>query len=255
MPQQPHAASWQLSPNFIPIVATFVVSGALLFTGSLYSKVGVFVFVLSGWVLSLCLHEGAHALAAWHGGDRSVADKGYLSLNPLAFADPLTSIVFPVLILLLGGIGLPGGAVYVNHRALRSRDWDAFVSLAGPLANLAFLVVLALPFLLGLNQGFGTPIFWGAIAFLAVTQASAIILNMLPVPGFDGFGVIRPYLPYRMQASLQNLGLFASILILVLLMSTGFGRLIWLAVVTVVGAFDIDPAYIFFGYSQFRFWR
>ncbi|MEF0941657.1 hypothetical protein [Rhizobium sp. BR 362] len=77
--------------------------------------VAVFVFVLTGWIVSLCLHEGAHALSAYWGGDRSVAAKGYLSPELLAYTQPLLSFALPLLYLLLGRIGLPGGAVSIDH--------------------------------------------------------------------------------------------------------------------------------------------
>ena len=65
--------------------------------------------------MSLCLHEYAHALVAYRAGDRGVADRGYLTLNPLKYTHPLLSIVLPVVVVMLGGIGLPGGAVWVDH--------------------------------------------------------------------------------------------------------------------------------------------
>ncbi len=73
--------------------------------------------------MSLCLHEFGHALAAYLGGDTSVRDAGYLTLNPLKYSHPLLSIIMPVLFLMMGGIGLPGGAVYINRHALRSSTW------------------------------------------------------------------------------------------------------------------------------------
>ena len=49
-----------------------------------------FAVVLFGWIFSVSLHEFAHALVAYWGGDTSVKDKGYLSLNPIRYADPST---------------------------------------------------------------------------------------------------------------------------------------------------------------------
>ena len=67
------------------------------------------------WKAQVALHEFGHALVAFWGGDRSVVDKGYLTLNPLKYTHPFLSLVLPMLILVLGGIGLPGGAVYINR--------------------------------------------------------------------------------------------------------------------------------------------
>ena len=79
-------------------------------------------------MISLCLHEFGHAIVAYHCGDRTVRDKGYLTLDPLRYTDLQYSILFPLLIMALGGIGLPGGAVYINTHYLRRRDlWSAGV--------------------------------------------------------------------------------------------------------------------------------
>ena len=103
-----------------------------------------FIIVLVGWVFSLCLHEFSHALVAYYGGDTTVREKGYLTFNPLKYTHPVYSLLLPLLFLVLGGIGLPGGAVYIETWRLRSRGWISAVSLAGPTANLLLAIVLGL---------------------------------------------------------------------------------------------------------------
>lgn len=246
---------WRLSANFLPILAVFLVTALSLATGWFDASFTVFLFILSGWLVSLCLHEGAHALAAYWGGDRSVMEKGYLSLNPMAYTDPLMSFGLPILFLILGGIGLPGGSVYINRAVLKTKHWDAFVALAGPLANLVCLIALGLPFMLGLPETMGTAPFWSAVAFLAALQASAAVLNLLPVPGFDGFNVIKPYLPYEMQAQSNRIAPLATLGFLFLIFSTGVGGAIWNAVFRLTGLLDIYPGYVGLGYQLFRFWQ
>ena len=82
-------------------------------------------------------------LSAYRGGDRSVRAKGYLTLDIRRYADLGLSLVLPVFFLLLGGIPLPGGAVWIDHGAIRSRAVRSLVSLAGPAANLVIGAVLA----------------------------------------------------------------------------------------------------------------
>ena len=81
----------------------------------------LFFAVLLGWILTVCVHEYAHALTAYLCGDKSVADRGYLTMNPLSYIDPMTSLLLPVFALWMGGIALPGGAVQINLSALRKR--------------------------------------------------------------------------------------------------------------------------------------
>lgn len=160
----------------------------------------VFAIVIVGWVFSLCLHEFSHALVAYWGGDFTVRDKGYLTFNPLRYTDPVSSIFFPLLFLLIGGIGMPGGAVYIETWRLRSRHWDCAVSLAGPAANIVFLGLLIIPFQLGLVDEWNPGPFWTAYAFLCYLQVMAILFNLLPVPPLDGFGAISAYMKTSVRA-------------------------------------------------------
>ena len=162
-----------------------------------------FVVVLAGWVFSLCLHEFMHAFVAYQGGDYTVKDKGYLTFNPLKYTHPVYSLLMPILFLLAGGIGLPGGAVYIERWRLRGPRWETAVSLAGPLSNavLALTLGLILRFTPVANSIFGP-----GLAFLAWLQVSAVVLNLLPVPPFDGFGAIEPHLPYEWRVKLADAG-------------------------------------------------
>lgn len=103
-----------------------------------------FAIVLFGWIFSLCLHEFSHALVAYYGGDYTVREKGYLTCNPLKYKHPLFSLILPLLFLVLGGIGLPGGVVYIERGRIRNRFVLSAMSLAGPFANLLLAIVLGL---------------------------------------------------------------------------------------------------------------
>jgi Zn-dependent protease len=194
-----------ISPIFGGIVAVAAISGIGLWFDVLPTLPWVLtiVFVVSGWITSLCIHEFGHALVAYLGGDRSVKASGYLDLNPIRYTNLLMSIVFPVVFLVLGGIALPGGAVYIDHAAIRSRAWDSLVSLAGPIGTLICVVLFSAPFLVPGHDSWITSTnveFWAALAFLCFMEGVALLLNLLPIPGLDGFGILRPWLPYSVQA-------------------------------------------------------
>src|SRR5512142_3077578 len=149
-----------------------------------YRHLMTFLVVLVGWIFSLCLHEFSHALVAYYGGDTTVREKGYLTFNPLKYTHPLYSLVLPLMFLVLGGIGLPGGAVYIETWRLRSRGWMSAVSLAGPSANLLLALVLGIVLRFAPANAGGI---WPGLAFLAYLQLFAVILNLIPLPPFDGF--------------------------------------------------------------------
>ena len=146
-------AAFRPSPIFLALVALLITCGVLTWHGIGNVRLAVFGFVVTGWVVSLCLHEYAHALVAYRFGDRGVAHRGYLTLNPLKYSHPLLSIALPVVVVLLGGIGLPGGAVWIDHRYIASRVKESLISASGPLTNVILAVVAAWLFARWLRRG------------------------------------------------------------------------------------------------------
>ena len=249
----------KVSPVFLGLVAATAASGGLLWFGILPAYVGplTILFVTAGWITSVCVHEFGHAIVAYVGGDRNVRDSGYLDLNPLRYTNVLLSLVMPVLFLLLGGIGLPGGAVYINRSALRSRSWDAAVSVAGPVGTLLCGVLVALPFVI---PGHGAWInqtnfnFFAALAFLGFIEAVALVLNLLPVPGLDGFGIIRPWLPYSAQSLAIRYGQLGILLVFgALFFISPVGQAFFGFVFAISSAAGIDPVLVIAGRAHMRF--
>ncbi|MFT4044846.1 MAG: site-2 protease family protein [Gordonia sp. (in: high G+C Gram-positive bacteria)] len=196
------------------------------FGRNLTSIVGTVLLVISGWVISICLHEFGHAVAAFRFGDRTAELRGYLTLNPARYTHPGLSLGLPILIILLGGIGFPGGAVYLDERGM-TRSQRTIVSLAGPAANLVLGAVLlgvirvcgpftatSAGFLIidptGLNL-------WAALAMLAFLQITAAVLNLIPVPGFDGYGAIEPYLAPQTRHSAAKIAPYGFLIVFALL--------------------------------------
>jgi Zn-dependent protease len=179
------------------------------------------IVVCAGWIFSLCLHEFSHALVAYWGGDLSVKRKGYLTFNPLKYTDPGYSIALPLLFLLMGGLGLPGGAVYIDCERLRNRWWQSAVSAAGPGANILLAVLLAKIFQLLIGGNFesidqieGASFLLSSVAFLIYLQIFAAIFNLLPIPGLDGYGMIEPWLSDRLRAKFDYFSKYSTLLII-----------------------------------------
>jgi Zn-dependent protease len=216
----------------------------------------VFPFVLAGWLISLCLHEFGHAIVAYACGDRSVRAKGYLTLDPLQYTHVQYSIVWPLVFLALGGIGLPGGAVYVNRRALRRSIHSTLVSAGGPLATLAVLVVLltAVPAMDVLAVA-APPELYASLAFLAFLQLTALIFNLLPVPGLDGWGIIEPWLPDALKQSARRAAPIAPLILVLLLFLPPVNRAFWNSAYGLSGGIGLDAGEAIQGLRLFTFWR
>ena len=184
-----------------------------------------FVIIFFGWIFSLCLHEFSHALVAYYGGDTTVKEKGYLTFNPLKYTHPFLSIVLPVIILLMGGIGLPGGAVYIETWRIRNRYWLSGMSLAGPTANGIFAIFLAI--LLRVLPA-STSNLWPGISFLIVLQIWAILFNLIPVPGLDGYGVIAPFLNPIVREQMERIRAYGIWILIIALWYIPFvGTFFW----------------------------
>jgi Zn-dependent protease len=215
-------------------------------------KAGTFFLVLAGWGVSLCLHEFGHAYVAYKGGDREVYFKGYLTLDPRRYTDPVFSLVFPLLIVAIGGIPLPGGAVWINHHSLRSKAVDTMVSLAGPLSNL----VLGGLLIVSIDVFDPNLPLAGALSFLALLQIFAFVLNILPIPGLDGWGAIEPYLSPEAQRFGAKARQWAPLILFVAIIGLpGVASVFFDISNTVYGAVGGDESLASLGNLAFFFWR
>ena len=211
-----------------------------------------FLVVLVGWIFCLCLHEFSHALVAYMGGDWTVREKGYLTFNPLKYTHPVYSLLLPLLFLVMGGIGLPGGAVYIETWRLRSRNWRTAVSLAGPSSNLLLAIILGLVLRFAPVNFSGI---WPGLAFLALLQVTAVVLNLIPVPPFDGYNAIEPHLneTTRMQFE-QTRGMFIWIVFLLLWFVPIVADMFWGLIFFISRILGIPLELAAMGFDLFRFW-
>jgi Zn-dependent protease len=216
-------------------------------------KALTFIVVIVGWIFSLCLHEFSHAVVAYYGGDTSVKDKGYLTFNPLKYTHPVYSIVLPVIFLLLGGIGLPGGAVYIETWRLRSKRWESAVSLAGPAANLVLAILLGIVLNLVPITSSGV---WPGLAFLALMQVSAVVLNLIPVPPFDGYRALSPFLSQQLRFNVDQYSTIIMLVVFAALWYVPFvNSFFWNVVFQVSVWLRIPILLAVQGLSLFQFWR
>ncbi|EPT27680.1 peptidase, M50 family protein [Toxoplasma gondii ME49] len=153
--------------------------------------------VVLGYILSVALHEFAHAATAFKGGDESVVYSGYLTLDYLRYTSPLFSLGLPLLFLLLGNVALPGAAVLIQHENLRGAQWRTLTALAGPLATfLSGLLFSGLLHLSLLSADYYYTILHMGLACLIYFEAMSFIINMIPLPPLDGWAALEPWLPH-----------------------------------------------------------
>src|SRR5215467_277450 len=244
-----------ISGSFLALVGALLSLAAIMVMLPEVGRFAVFPFVVAGWLISLCLHEFGHAIVAYGSGDLSVRDKGYLTLDPLRYTDLQFSILWPLVLLAIGGIGLPGGAVYVNMWVLRSPGHRAFVCAAGPLATILVLILLTVV-LRTAEDALAVTHLYAALAFLAFLQLSALVLTLLPVPGIDGWGIVEPWLPSALRkkgARVARIG--PALLLLSFLFIPPVTTMFWRLVFGLCRVIGLDVVSALDGLRLFQFWR
>ncbi|WP_406107131.1 site-2 protease family protein [Streptomyces sp. NBC_01003] len=245
----------RISPVFLGIAAVTAVTGWAVWTDfAAQPGIAVFLFVTGAWIVSLCLHEYAHARTALHSGDISIGSKGYLTLNPLKYTHALLSIVLPVIFVIMGGIGLPGGAVFIERGRIQGRWRHSLISAAGPLTNVLFAVVCTAPFWLDALNGVPDT-FRYALGFLALLQVTAAILNFLPVPGLDGYGVIEPWLSQSFRRQVEPFAPFGLLAVFGILWIPEVNHVFFDAIDAILRSLGVTEWDTYWGQEFYRFWQ
>ncbi|MCA9511777.1 MAG: site-2 protease family protein [Myxococcota bacterium] len=192
------------------------------------------IVVYAVFLFSVTLHESAHAWAAVVGGDATAYRGGQVTLDPRPHIrrEPLGMVVIPWIGLLMSGFPFgwastpydPGWAYAFPKRA-------GWMALAGPASNLALAVVggvaMRTGLLLGAFERGGPSLYYGVLPavgaapfvetlalFLSALFAMnllLLVLNLVPVPPFDGSGVLALFVDEdtgrRLQEAMRRPGL------------------------------------------------
>ena len=188
--------------------------------------IGQLLVILPVLLLSLTIHETAHAVTADWYGDPTARHLGRISLNPAVHVDPVGTVVLPLLGILAGGFVFGWAKpVPVNPANLRRPRQDFLViAAAGPASNIVLAIGASwLLAAVGLEAAGG----WaGAVATFAFAMLQLNLLlavfNMIPVPPLDGGNVLAGLLPAGLADAYDRLVRPWGFLILLVLMATGW---------------------------------
>jgi Zn-dependent protease len=182
-------------------------------------------------IISLTVHEAAHAWSADLLGDPTASRLGRLSLNPLVHVDPIGTVVFPLLAM-FSGLPLIGWAkpVPISPGQLGAswRQKYMLIAAAGPASN----IVLALMASVLIHFGFASTgttfdISAARLLFTALTlNVLLAVFNMLPVPPLDGGNVLAGVLPESAAAVFDRLRPFGFLILYALLLTGVFSQVV-----------------------------
>ncbi|MCC7137857.1 MAG: site-2 protease family protein [Planctomycetes bacterium] len=183
------------------------------------------------YLVSLSVHESAHAWVALRLGDPTGQRLGRVSLNPARHVDPVGTVLLPLLLAwsshgqVIFGYAKP---VPYNPYLMRNPQLGAAtVAAAGPASN--FVLALVAAVLLGLlapDARLGGTLGLDFLFRLVTVNVALGVFNLVPLPPLDGGTIVAGLLPRRAGPAWARLELLAPV-VLVALMATGtLGRII-----------------------------
>ena len=134
--------------------------------------------------------------------------------------------------------------------------YGAFVSAGGPLATAVVLALLLAVLQVGSQSLAATPVLKASLAFLALLELTALIFNLLPCPGLDGWGIIEPFLPGAVRKMGRRLAYIAPfVLVVALFLVPPLNSIFWDTVFQATLMVGLDQRLAFQGFRLFQFWN
>jgi len=214
--------------------------------------IGDLIFYFIAFILSLSVHESAHALTSYWFGDDTGRLQGRISLNPMAHIDPIGTILIPLMGFLSVTQGLPpmiGWAKPVETNPLRWRNKDLAnisVSAAGPISNflLAFAIFVAMKIMIlsgMVAPGYIEPFTYiqpapgqpdwvlpvcTFLSLMLILNVALAVFNLIPIPPLDGSHVLETLLPDSLKDVYDQIRPYSWIILLGLLWLGVFGLIL-----------------------------
>jgi len=188
-----------------------------MFTGLSLTQI---IIVIVSILLSMAIHEAMHAFTAHALGDTTASEEGRLTLNPLKHIDLFTTILLPVVLILMH---IPpffaAKPVPFNPGRVKFGEYGAaLVGVAGPLTNLLLAVIAAL-ILRIFGGSFDVSVLNAGVIFVEI-NVSFFVFNMIPFPPLDGSRLLYAFAPEPLQdlmARIESMGFFTIIFFMLLL--------------------------------------
>jgi Zn-dependent protease len=174
-------------------------------------------------VISITIHEFAHAITADRLGDPTPRSQGRISINPVDHLDPVGTIMMALCTYFGYGIGW-GRPVQYNPALLRRPRWDPLIiAAAGPISNVVQALVFAGAFRLAMAHGW-MELGSGAFEFVnagILVNVLLTLFNLIPIPPLDGSKVLSAILPIELATAYDRVMMRWSMLLFLVLIVSG----------------------------------
>jgi len=197
----------------------------------------VFILLSISLIISISIHEFAHAFIASKLGDPTAKLLGRVTLNPLAHLDPLGTFL-----LLFAGFGW-GKPVPFNPIYLKNPKRDvAIISFAGPASNflLAILVSIVIHLTPQTDLGLFTLIHY-LLYMIAFYNLVLGFFNLIPIHPLDGFKVVNGFLPHELSIQWMQMAPYGIWILLVLIMTDTTSKIVTPLITLTMGVLGLKP--------------
>jgi Zn-dependent protease len=174
------------------------------------------VYVVIAVVISLSIHEAMHAYAAYALGDKTAHDMGRLSLNPLKHIDPMTTVILPIITLIIFKVPiLAAKPVQFNPDRVKYGEFGAaIIAVAGPLTNLVLAILGALVIRTATSGGI-----YDFLYDFTVLNVYLFVFNLIPIPPLDGSRVLYALAPEPVQDFMRQVEPYGIFIVFALVLS------------------------------------
>lgn len=185
--------------------------------------------IVPALLIAMSVHEAMHAFTGYWLGDDTAKLQGRLSLNPLRHIDPVTTLLLPLITIVVFGVPiLAAKPVPFNPNRVRYGELGAaLVGLAGPLTNLGLAVLSGL-FLRGIGGQLSLGVTEAVQIFIFINVA-LFVFNMIPFPPLDGSRLLYALAPESVQKVMYQIesgGMMTILVFMMLFLYTGLGTAI-----------------------------